>query len=694
MSKIEILINSKKVLADEGQSILNASLDAGIYIPHLCYHPNLKPLGNCGLCVVNLGDDGEVVRACETTVSEGIKVTTNSKEVEKIRFTALELMLASHPKDCSSCNKYLSCELQALLQYTGVAHARLREIDKENTNLVKSDSLIKREMFRCIQCGRCVRMCDDVRGVKALCINKKNGETYISTTLDKPLMDTTCRACGACVEVCPTGAIQDVVGVFPENVPPQLAYVPCKNDCPAHTDIPTYIRLTKDGEYNSAVEVLREKLTFPHSLGHICTHACEGGCKRSHLNEPISIREIKKFAVENDKKMTWKEKLGTFVSNKNNKKVAVIGGGASGMTSAFHLALKGYEVDLYEKQAKAGGMLSYGIPKYRLSQDIVDKEVEQLCNYGINLITNSEIKSISDLDNKGYDAKLISIGAGAGKRPPNFAKSWTNATDAVIFCEKVNKDEIVNLEDDIVVYGGGNVAFDAAINAKKLGAKNVNVVCMEKREDMLADKEEIDLALELGVIINSGCMIQEINEDNNKVTSIDTIDINSFKFTPKGAEVDEVVGSEKNIVVEKIIFATGQIPDLNESFGIELVKGAYTKTDDKMSTNIDGVFASGDVVYGTKSVVMAIQSGRDAASNIDLYLGGDGDMDLTLYNRPHLSGNIGVIDDFSNLKRVNEFTCSDDANSECSRCLQCDLRLDIEKVKYWVDSKYKGGTNE
>lgn len=685
MSKINIEINGIKIQSDEEKTILNASLDAGIYIPHLCYHPNLDPLGNCNLCVVSV--NGELVKACETKIKDGMVIDTKSKEAQKVTFTALELMLASHPKDCTSCNKYLNCELQALLQYTGVAHARLREIEKENTNIVKSDSLIQREMFRCIQCERCVRICKDVRGVNALCVNTLNGEKYISTVDDKPLQETTCRACGACVEVCPTGAIQDVVGVFEENIPPQLSLVPCKNECPAHTDIPSYLRLTKDGNYGDAVSVIREKLTYPHSLGYICTYACEGGCKRTHLNDPISIREMKKFAVENDKDMAWKDKISC--EPKNGKKVAIIGAGPSGMTAGFHLSLKGYDVDIYDKQSKAGGMLSYGIPKYRLSQDIVDNESNLLCNYGMNLIIDTEIKSLKDLDNKGYDAKLISIGAGTGKRPLEYCLSWDNAIDAVSYCEKFNKSLYSEIPDNIVVYGGGNVGFDCAVNAKKMGAKNVNIICMEKSEEMLANREEIELALELGVIINNGVIIESINEENNKIVSLNTSKINSFKFGKNGLEVDKVENSEFVFGVDTLVFATGQKPTLDEEFGVELVKGSFAKVGNNMETNVDGVFASGDVVYGTKSVVMAIQSGRDAARNIDLYLGGNGKVDITLYDRKPLDGNIGTIDDFSNLKRKACLETCEDAKFEGERCLQCDLRLDIEKVKYWVDSKYK-----
>lgn len=687
MKTISLKIDGHVIEAKEGQNLLQAALDAGIYIPHLCYHPDLTPAGNCKLCAVEIEGESNLVQACETIVKEGMIVNTKTEAVKKLRMIALELMLASHPKDCTSCDKYLNCELQALMQYMGVAHSRLREIDKENTRIAKTDNLIKREMQRCIQCGRCVRVCEEVRGVGVLTFNKKNGETYIYTKDDKPLIDTDCRFCGACVEVCPTGAIQDVKGVFPSDVPKNMALIPCKSKCPAHTDIPMYVRLTGEGRYSDAVSVIREKLTFPHSLGYVCTHACESGCKRTHLNEPISIREIKRFAVENDKEQTWRKNI--VINKPNGKKVAVIGGGPAGMTAAFYLSKKGYETDVYEKQALAGGMLSYGIPKYRLPQDIVNNEIEILKEAGINLYTNTNIKNLYELKDKGYDAILIAIGTTKGKRPPEYNKTWKNALDAVDFCRMACEGKLPELGDIVTVYGGGNVGFDCARTAKKLGVKTVRIVCMEEREKMLADIEEINSAIEEKIEILNSKVIMKVEDREGIVDSLSLAGIKSFKFTEKGLELDIEEGSQVNLKTDTIIFATGQQPDLNELFGIELVRKSFAKVDNMMKTNIDGVFAAGDVIYGTKSVVEAIASGRQAAMNIDKYLGGDGNIEETLFEREKLNHRIGTIEEFSKLKRIEHIKDACDASTEAIRCLQCDLRQDIQKVKYWVDSHYK-----
>lgn len=687
MKKIRLQIDGQIIEAYEGQNLLQVALDAGIYIPHLCYHPDLKPFGGCKLCSVEIEGEENIVQSCETIVKEGMVVKTKTEKVNKLRMTALELMLASHPKDCTSCDKYLHCELQALMQYMGVAHSRLREIEKNNTRIAVSDKLIKKEMHRCIQCNRCVRVCQDVRGVNALTINKKDGETYINTPGDKPLIDSDCRYCGACVEVCPTGAIQDVKGIFSEYSPRDLALVPCKDNCPAHTDIPEYIRLTKEGRYSDAVSVIREKLTFPHSLGYICTRPCETGCKRSYLNEPISIREIKRFAVENDKEESWRKKAR--FSEPNGKKVAVIGAGPSGLTGAYYLAKKGYEVEVFERHKLAGGMLSYGIPKYRLPQTIVDKEIDILKEAGMKVFTNTNINSLNELKEKDYDAILIAIGATKGKRPPMYNKQWKNVIDAVDFCCMSIKGTLPDLGDTVTVYGGGNVAFDCARTAKKLGVNTVRVICLESRDQMLADPEEIHEALEEKIeIINSKSMT-EVIENGDKVEGIRIVHVKNFAFTEKGLEMEIEEGSEVTLNTDTLIFATSQQPDIDQSFGVDLVRGSFVKVDETLRTNIENVFATGDVTYGTKSVVDAIASGRKAAMNIDKYLGGDGNIEETLFEREEPNPNIGIIKNFSKLRRIDSFKDECDASYEATRCLQCDLRLQFQKVKYWVDSHYK-----
>jgi NADH dehydrogenase/NADH:ubiquinone oxidoreductase subunit G len=240
-----IYIDGCSVETYDGQTILEAALAADVYIPHLCNPSKPSRDGACGLCVVEI--NGELKKACETQAVDGMMVSVKSKNVQHQRNVSLELILASHPHDCSSCRAYLKCELQAIIQYTGITHSRLRSVHRNATGINTVNPLIVREMERCVLCGRCVRACKDLRGVGVLQYNKLGDESYIGTAGDVSLADADCCFCGACVEVCPTGALQDVEGIFRKDLPRAQALIPCQAECPAHIDIPAYIRAVRQG---------------------------------------------------------------------------------------------------------------------------------------------------------------------------------------------------------------------------------------------------------------------------------------------------------------------------------------------------------------------------------------------------------------------------------------------------------------
>ena len=202
----------------------------------------------------------------------------------------------------------------------------MRHVTKKTTKINTVNPLIDREMERCIQCGRCVRVCADVRGVKVLDYQKKDGETYIGTLNDLPLDASGCRFCGACVEVCPTGALQDREGVFRKDLIRDEALIPCSAECPAHINIPQYIRMIAEGNYDAAVATIREKVPFPMSLGYVCTSYCQKKCKRNGLNGAVDIKGLKLFAAKHDTTQSWKDQY-VKAAPATGKKVAVVGGG-------------------------------------------------------------------------------------------------------------------------------------------------------------------------------------------------------------------------------------------------------------------------------------------------------------------------------------------------------------------------------
>ena len=254
MGMMKITVNGRPAEAAAGASVLQACLDAGIYLPHLCSHPCLPVHSTCKLCVVTVNGGAEPVCACSTPVEDGMSVETEGPQLDRIRRMALELMLAGHPHDCMGCRSYTNCELQSLLQYLGVTHARLRTVRRTTNRINTVNPLIDREMERCVQCGRCVRVCREVRGVGVLKYRKgETGECYIGTEGDRPLPETDCRFCSACVEICPTGALQDRRGTFRADLPRKERLIPCRAECPAQIDIPAYLRLIREGKDRKSV---------------------------------------------------------------------------------------------------------------------------------------------------------------------------------------------------------------------------------------------------------------------------------------------------------------------------------------------------------------------------------------------------------------------------------------------------------
>ena len=704
VADIRFKVEGEEIEAREGQSILEAALAAGIYIPHLCSHPDLTSIGECKMCVVEISGREGTQLSCMTKAEDGMEVTVNSEHLKTLRRTALEFMLAGHPHDCTSCKMYLKCELQAMMQYTDAVHGRMRHITKQTTYININNPLIVREMERCIQCGRCIRACDEIRGVGILKLNKhsENGETYVGTEGDVALAEANCRFCGACIEVCPTGALQDAEGIFKQDIPRKQALVPCQAECPAHTDIAEYIRLTREGDCVGASAVIHEKLPFPKALGRICTHTCEGACKRNGLNDPLSIRNIKRYAVEHDTEKLWKTKAIQLPDT--GKRVAVVGGGPAGLTAALYLRKKGHDVTIFEQYKKLGGYMQYGIPSYRLPREEVDEEIADVLYTGINVVTERRIESITELKDEGYEAIVLAMGTSIGRITPIKGPKGTRIT-AAEFLHRVSEgeepEEIKN--KNVVVLGGGNVAFDAARTAIRLGAR-VEMICMEARKDMLADDEEIEQGIEEGINLHDSCAHLEIAGED-EMEGVLYAKISGFQFVEDGLHVDVIEGTQTVAPADTVLFAMGQRTDIPMDFGVELSRFYFPICKEGTAqTSAEGVFAAGDVMTGTRSVVMAIAGGRRAASECDIYLGGDGNIDETLYERPKSDPKLGVIDGFykkprqktkispleSRLRGFDQVEeAFDDAAVGCEteRCLQCDLRCDLGKVKIWTDFK-------
>ncbi len=705
MTMVNLTIDGQKITAREGQSILHAALEAGIFIPHLCDHPDLEAKGGCRLCSVSIDGSEKAVPSCTTQVREGMSVDSHSPAAEAVRKTSMELMLATHPEDCTGCPKYGKCEMQSIYQFMGVNgegwRKRPRSVATDDHN-----PLITHMFIRCIRCGRCIRACQDMRGVKILDYVKDKSGIHAGVPGGKSLAEAGCRFCGACIEVCPTGSIVDTLSMMTKYPSYADCVVPCRAECPAHTDIPAYIRAVKEGRPGDAVGIIREKLPFPLVLGHICNHLCENGCKRSELNDPMSIRDLKRFAVENDKEQPWKEKY-MRTAPRTGRKVAVIGGGPCGLTAAFYLNKKGHDVTVFEKRPELGGPMTSGIPAYLLPIEGVREEIRLILDAGVKAEVNHEVVNAADL-RKDHDAVLTAVGVSKGRTLPlpgaDLAQVYT-AMD--VLADSRAGADLSYLGERVLVIGGGSVGFDAARSLVRLG-KQVTLACLEQKDAILADKEDQIEGEEEGVIIMPGTSFEAIEGTSECVTGVRIHKVLSSFYDRAAGKVTEVAEENSQAVIpcDSVIFATGQYTGLQdlEDFGIELNDRGYPVVDG-FKTSVDGIFAAGDAITGISFVIKAIAQGREVASEIDRYLGGDGIIDETLVERK-ADPYIGEFPGFAALQRVEQkvrpaserksdnenvyctYSC-EEAACESRRCLQCDLRLQLENVKLWTD--FKGG---
>jgi NADPH-dependent glutamate synthase beta subunit-like oxidoreductase/ferredoxin len=702
MKQIELTIDGRDVQTEEGNTVLEAALASGIYIPHLCHHPELRPVGSCRLCVVEIAGREGLPSSCKTQAEEGMVVKTRSDRLDGMRRLAMELLLADHPSECLACSQYLNCELQSVKQYLGISEElrvrrRTKSIPARNDN-----PLFVHDFTRCIRCGRCVRACHELRDIRVMSFLDRGQEIRVGTAFDRSLAEAGCRFCGACVEVCPTGAIRDQAELI-EGKKRRQALVPCKFNCPAQIDVPRYVRLVSENKYAEATAVIREKVPFPKILGHVCNHPCENVCRRGEINEPISIRDIKRFAAENDTRRLWEQNARGKPAT--DKRVAIVGSGPAGLTAAFYLRKAGHDVTVFEAMPEAGGMMRYGIPAYRLPRDILDEEIEEIKKIGVTLKTGTRIESLETLTfDEDFDAVLVALGTHSGVKLPIPGNDLEGVLDGLAFLREVNSGNAIPVGRKVVVLGGGNVAFDCARVARRLGASDVTIACLEKKNEMPAACDEIEEGEEEGITVMPMRTFTKITETDGRVAGVACLNVASFEFDEQGrVEIEVVEGSDHVLDADMVIFAIGQRPEIPEDFDLDLDERGRIDVDPyTFGTSEAGVFAAGDAVMGTTSVISAIASGRANAVAVDKYLGGDGNIDEKLVPDQVTETRFGPDEGFAHLDRCAKYCigveerlggfCSmvrtldeEEAVAESSRCLQCDLRLEISPVKFWGD---------
>jgi NADH-quinone oxidoreductase subunit F len=409
----------------------------------------------------------------------------------------------------------------------------------------------------------------------------------------------------------------------------KLFISPCENACPAGVNVPGYLALAAEGRFIDAYNLIKQENPFPAICGRICTHPCENKCRRATVDEALAICDLKRFiadyAYKNDKPLK-----NDVVFPKNGKNVAVIGAGASGLTCAYYLVRIGYNVDVYESQPVAGGVLAFGIPEYRLPKAVLDREIEFIKETGVNIILNTEVgKDISfDKIRERYDSVYIATGTQFPQKVNIPGEELKGVVHGIDFLKAVNLKHKAEVGGAVAVIGGGNTAIDSARTALRLGAKKVTVLYRRTIDAMPAYVSEINEALEEGIEIKELTMPIKFCEEGGRLCGIECVNMELKEFDSGGRrKAVPVEGSNYIINVDTVIPAVSQYSDLPfiRKDEIKVTKwGTFVVDADTLMTTMEGVFAGGDVARGPDTVIAAIADGKKAAISIDKYLGGDG----------------------------------------------------------------------
>lgn len=497
-----------------------------------------------------------------------------------------------------------------------------------------------------------------------------------------------CVGCKNCERHCPTGAIKVAPGMKPGYVPP------CSATCPAGTDVQGYIALAGAGRYEDAYRLIRQSNPFPSVCGRICNHPCQAACSRNDLDESVGIRDIKRYiadkAFENGLPMVEKR------IKANGKKIAVIGAGPSGLSCAYYLQLSGYDVEVFESESVAGGVLAYGIPEYRLPKDVLKREVEGIEATGVKIHLNTTVGEDVSFEElyKKFHAVYVSTGTQLSRKANIPGEDMPGVYHGLDFLKAVNLGKKVELGKKVTVIGGGNTAIDAARTAVRLGAE-VTIVYRRQRNDMPCDKCELLEAFEEGIrVLDLSAPVEVVG--NGRVEGLKCArmvpDVKDDKLRRSAKKTDE----EFVVEADNIIVAVSQYSDFPFINKDEVVvsKAGRIVLDNKGMSSKPYVFAGGDVVRGAATAIQAIADGKQAAVNINNYLGSqfainvgeeivlpEHELGKTSVLNATKMNNLPIEERITNQKEVATGLTDEQVNNECSRCLKCHGTATVDTTK-------------
>lgn len=563
--------------------------------------------------------------------------------------------------------------------------------------LVLYRSLLQMSMNQ--SCGKCVPCRDglaEVDGLFSLILKGEGSQEILDKMKRLCLMIAKTSDCA--VGVVAANMVLDSMEEFADEyqshitklrcVESPVQTIPCVTLCPAHVNVPGYVALIKEGRYADAINLIRDKNPFPTACAMVCEHPCENKCRRSIIDEPINIRGLKKFAVD---QVNARDVVPPKANVKTGKKIAIVGGGPSGLTCAYYLALMGHKAVVFEEHEKLGGMLRYGIPEYRLPKEKLDDDIDVLVKAGdIEIMSGTKVGRDIQFEElkKNYDAVYLGIGAQLGNRMPIENADLPNVIPAADFLQNVAKGEPMDLKGKrVVLIGGGNVAMDAARTAARLNAATIHVFT-RKRDDMTALPSEIRSAMQEGVRFRTLLSFLNIEADEKTGRAcavwlqpqiVGPYDKNGMMTTEHSSAYPY------RFVCDVLILGVGQRSDSSafEEAGVPVERGRILADEACQVQNMDGVFSGGDCVTGPSTAINAIAAGQVAAYNIDEYLGYHHKVDCSIKIPGALPNNCvptgrAMIEERDPFERVCDFghveipMVEEEGKREAGRCLRCD----------------------
>lgn len=577
-------------------------------------------------------------------------------------------------------------------------------------------------------CNCQVKVCNALRTSQLFNTPNMSRSAYVAKVEAKD-----CVACGKCVEFCPVGAVKlgqklckkdgSAVTYPKQELPDAVKWgkekwspdyrdknrincydtgtAPCKTACPAHIAVQGYLKMAAQGRYTDALALIKKDNPFPAVCGRVCNKRCEEACTRATLDEAVAIDDVKRFIAQKDldsKTRYIPKKVIPSNRGEFKNKIAIIGGGPAGLSCAYYLALTGYRPTVFEKNEKPGGMLTYGIPSYKLEKDVVEEEIDIIRALGVEIKCGVEVGkdiTLDELRKDGYEAFYIAIGCQGSRKSGVAGEDADGVMSAVDILHEIAENHDLDLKGNkTVVIGGGNVAVDVARSTKRCGADVLGMFCLESREEMPASEEEIFETEDEGIQINNGWGVKEILAENGKVTGVVLKKCTSVKdadgkFNPQYDENDTQI-----IECDRIYLSIGQSIEwgnLIDGEAVELGRGNAPQADSlTYQTEQKDIFVGGHVYTGPRFAIDAIAAGREGAESIHRFVHFNASLTVGRNRRDFimLDKNDILVDSYDNSsrqipninKKIDAKTSFKDAHlplteeqikKETARCLGC-----------------------